>query len=232
MKKYSRGKRGLLLLLCVVLILGCCGCKSEEKEEENKIGTNWSQTSKEEQMSIYCALIKEYMLLTEDLGKDTPYPAMKRSVKGSMMSSGLTLDEALEQAKEVLIQEEAVFWRSKQDGMEVTDADVKKYMQENVIREIAMDENYDNVSRACEKEGITFEDSIWAYENSYKVELIGMRAGMKDYEELENYKAEAVAQFKKSKDYAEYQKVLETCDKMIRENVTDKEILKKAEIFY
>ena len=183
-------------------------------------------------MSIYCALIKEYMLLVEDLGTETPYPAMKRSVKGSMMSAGLTQEEAIKQAEEILTAEQAVFWRAEQDGIKVSDDEVKQYIQENIISKVASEADYDTVSKVCEQEGITFEDTIWAYENSYKVDFIGEKAGISSYEEMESYKEESVERFQASDAYGAYQTVLDNCVKLIRDNVTDKRTLKEADIYY
>ena len=227
-----RGKRLLLLVLICVLVFCCCSCKTDEERAAKQAQANWNQASNEQRMSIYCALIKEYMLLTEDLGESTPYPAMKRSVKGSMMSAGLTQSQAMEQAIEYLIEEQAVFWRAEQDGIKVTEDEVTSYIQENIISKVAKEEDYAAVSKACEQEGITFEDTIWAYQDSYKVDLIGERAGLKSYEELEKYKEEAVERYKNSEDYTEYMTVLDNCAQLIRDNVTDKETLKKAEIYY
>ncbi len=227
-----RGKRLLSFVLICMLVLCCCGCKTDEERAAKQAQANWAQANNEQRMSVYCALIKEYLLLTEDLGKNTPYPAMKRSVKGSMISSGLTQTEALEQAAEYLIEEEAVFWRAAQDNILPGDAEVKQYIQENIISKVAQEENYDAVSKACAKEGITFEDTIWAYENSYKVDLIGEKAGLKSYDELEKYKTESVEQFKASAAYGAYKQVLDCCSQLIRDNVTDKETLKAADIYY
>lgn len=227
-----KGERLLAVLLVCLLVISCCGCKTDAEKAAAQAQANWDQASNEQRMSIYCALIKEYMLLTEDLGEYTPYPAMKRSVKGSMMSAGLTQRQAIEQAMEYLIEEQAVFWRAEQDGIKVTADEVKSYIQENIISKVAKEEDYAAVSKACEQEGITFEDTIWAYQDSYKVDLIGERAGLKSYEELEKYKEEAVERYKNSEDYTEYTTVLDNCAQLIRDNVTDKETLKKAEIYY
>ena len=227
-----KGERLLAVLLVCLLVISCCGCKSDAEKAAAQAQANWDQASNEQRMSIYCALIKEYMLLTEDLGEYTPYPALKRSVKGSMMSAGLTQRQAIEQAIEYLIEEQAVFWRAEQDGIKVTADEVKSYIQENIISKVAKEEDYAAVSKACEQEGITFEDTIWAYQDSYKVDLIGERAGLKSYEELEKYKEEAVERYKNSEDYTEYMTVLDNCAQLIRDNVTDKETLKKAEIYY
>lgn len=227
-----KGKRLFAVILVFMLVICCCSCKSDEEKAAKQAQANWNQASNEQRISIYCALIKEYMLLTEDLGENTPYPAMKRSVKGAMMSSGLTQEEAISQAEAYLIEEQAVFWRAEQDGINVTDEEVEQYIQENVISKVTSETDYETVSKVCEQEGITFEDTIWAYESSYKVDLIGEKAGMKDYEELETYKEESVELFKASEDYAEYQAVLDVCAQQIRENVTDKETLKSADIYY
>ena len=227
-----KGKRVVAALMICLLVVSCCGCKTDEEKAAAQAQANWNQASNEQRVSIYCALTKEYMLLTEDLGTKTPYPAMKRSVKGSMMSSGLTQDEALTQAEQYLIEEQAVFWRAEQDGIELGGEEVKKYIQQNIISKVAQEEDYDTVSKACEQEGITFEDTIWAYEDSYKVDLIGEKAGIKSYEEMESYKEEAVKQFEASDAYASYKEVLDTCAQLIRDNVTDKETLKAAEIYY
>lgn len=227
-----KGKRCIVTVLVCLLALCCCGCKTDEQKAAKQAQANWDQASNEQQMSIYCALIKEYMLLTEDLGTKTPYPAMKRSVKGSMMSSGLTQEEALAQAEQYLIEEQAVFWRAEQEGIAATDDEVKKYIQQNIISKVVQEEDYATVSKACEQEGITFEDTIWAYEDSYKVDLIGEKAGIESYEELEKYKEEAVKQFEASDAYTSYKNVLDTCAKLIRDNVTDKETLKTADIYY
>ena len=101
-----------------------------------------------------------------------------------------------------------------------------------MISKVAQEEDYDIVSKVCQKEGITFEDTIWAYESSYKVDLIGEKAGIQNYEEMEAYKAESVEQFKASDAYLSYQGVLDSCSQLIRDNVTDKETLKAAEIYY
>lgn len=227
-----KGKRLFVIVLICFQVLCCCGCKTDEEKSAAQAQANWNQASHAQRMRIYCALIKEYMLLSDDLGENTPYPAMKRSVKGEMMSSGLTQEEAITQAQTYLVEEQAVFWRATQEGIMVTDEEVKKYIQQNVISQIAQDENYSAVSKACEKEGITFEDTIWAYQSSYKVEAIGKKAGIKNYDAMETYKDEAVEQFKASEAYVSYKKVLDVCAQLIRENVTDKESLKAADIYY
>lgn len=227
-----KGKRLLAVLLVCLLVISCCGCKTDAEKAAAQAQANWDQASNEQRMSIYCALIKEYMLLTEDLGENTPYPAMKRNVKGSMMTGGLTQEAAITQAETYLISEQAVLWKAGQEGIHVTDKEVKSYIQENIISKVVQEEDYDAVSKVCEKEGITFEDTIWAYEDSYKMDLIAEKAGIKDYEEMEAYKLEAVEQFKASDAYVSCQAVLDTCAQLIRDNVTDKETLKKAEIYY
>ena len=227
-----KGKRLAVLFLVCLLALCCCGCKSAEEKSAAQARANWNQADNQEKMDVYTALIKEYMLLTEDLGKNTPYPAMKRSVKGSMITSGLTQEEAISLAEEYLIREEAVFWQAKEDGIVPTDEEVKVYVRENVIEEVAQEENYDLVSEACEKEGITFEDTIWAYENSYKVDLIGEKAGITNYEDMADYQDEAVKAYKNSDAYKAYEDVLHHCAQLVRDNVTDKETLKAAEIYY
>lgn len=226
------GKRLLAIVFVCILVLCCCGCKSDEERAAKQAQANWEQATNEQRLSIYCALIKEYMLLAEDLGEETPYPAMKRSVKGSMMSAGLTQTEAIEQAEEYLITEQAVFWYAERNGIIVTDDELKKYIQNNIISKVAEEKDYDTVSKACQEEGISFEDTIWAYENSYKVDLIGEKSSIKSYEEMEKYKTEATEQFKSSDDYVTYKSVLDNCAQLIRDNVTDKETLKKAEIYY
>jgi len=110
--------------------------------------------------------------------------------------------------------------------------EIKSYIQENIISKVAQEEDYDTVSKVCEKEGITFEDTIWAYEDSYKMDLIAEKAGIKDYEEMETYKVEAIEQFQASDAYVSCQVVLDNCAQLIRDNVTDKETLKAAEIYY
>ena len=227
-----KGKRFFAVFLVCLLAFCCCGCKSDEEKAAKQAQANWNQASNEQRMSIYCALIKEYMLLVDDLGENTPYPAMKRNVKGSMITGGMTQDAAIEQAETYLISEQAVLWKAGQDGIRVTDREVKAYIQENIISKVAQEADYDTVSKACEKEGITFEDTIWAYTDSYRMDLIAEKAGIKDYEEMENYKLEAVEQFKASDGYASYQAVLDACAQLIRDNVTDKETLKAAEIYY
>ena len=227
-----KGKRLLAIVFIFILVLCCCGCKSDEEKAAKQAQANWEQATNEQRLSIYCALIKEYMLLIEDLGEDTPYPAMKRSVKGSMMSAGLTQTEAIEQAEEYLITEQAVFWYAEQEGIIVTDDEVKKYIQNNIISKVAEEKDYDTVSKACQEEGISFEDTIWAYESSYKVDLIGEKSGIKSYEEMEKYKTEAAEEFKSSDDYVTYKSVLDNCAQLLQDNVTDKETLKKAEIYY
>ena len=220
-----------MILICL-LVLSCCSCKTDEEKAAKQAQANWNQTTNEQRVSIYCALIKEYMLLIDDLGGNTPYPAMKRSIKGSMMSSGLTQEEAIAQAVTYLTEEQAVFWRAEQDGIAVSEKDVNAYIQDNIISQVAKEENYDVVSQACEREGITFEDTIWAYKDSYKVDLIGEKAGVKSYEELESYKEESVKSFKASEAYASYKAVLDVCAQLIRDNVTEKDALKEADIYY
>ena len=227
----NRKKLFILVLVCA-LIVCCFCCKTDEEKAARQAQANWNQASNEQRVSIYCALIKEYMLLQGDLGKNTPYPAMKRSVKGGMMTSGLTQTEAIAQAEEYLIVEQAVFWRAEQDGIVVTDDEVKEYILKNVISRMVKEPDYNMVNSACEKEGITFEDTVWAYESSYKVDLIGERAGIDNYDDLETYKEESVVRFKASADYEPYKKILENCADLIRNNVTDKKALKEADIYY
>ena len=227
-----KGKRFFIVLFVCILTFFCCGCKSDAEKAAAQAQANWNQAGSEQRMSIYCALIKEYMLLVEELGTETPYPSMKRSVKGSMMSSGLTQEEAIEQAEEYLVEEQAVFWRAELDDIIVTDDEVKRYIQENIISKVSSEADYDMVSKACEQEGITFEDTIWAYENSYKMDLIGEKAGIENYDEMETYKEESVERFKASDAYGAYKAVLDNCAELIRDNVTDKETLREADIYY
>ncbi len=227
-----KGKRIFTAFLICLLVISCCGCKSDEERAAKQAQANWNQASNEQRMSIYCALIKEYMLLVEDLGENTPYASMKRTIKGSMMTSGLTQEEAIAQAEKYLIEEQAVFWRAEQDGIKVTDEEVTSYIQKNVISKVVEEEDYDVVSKACEREDITFEDTVWAYKNSYKVDLIGERAGIENYEDMTGYKEESVERFKSSDAYGPYKEILDACAQLIRDNVTDKESLKEADIYY
>ena len=211
------------LALILILILSFSGCKKS---------TNWEQTSDETKMSIYCALVKEYMLLVEDLGEDTPYPAMNRNVKGNMLSGGMTQQEALDRAEQVLIEEQAVFWRGEQEGIQSTDDQVAAYIRENVLEELKAMETYDQVDAICHEEGITYEDTIWAYAASYKMEYIAKASGVTNEEEFAAYKEEAVTAYKKSAEYADFQKILDNCRSLIEDDVTDKETLKNADIYW
>lgn len=227
-----KGKQLFALVLVCLLAIFCCGCKTDEEKAAEQAQANWNQASNEQRVSIYCALVKEYMILVERLGEDTPYPAMKRSVKGSMMSDGLTQDEAIEKAKKYLLEEQAVFWRAEQDGVKISDSSLKSYIQQNIISKVAQEEDYITVSKACEKEGITFEDTIWAYKDSYKVDCIKDTVGIKSPEQMEEYKKAALERFKESEEYRDYQEVLETCADLIRKNITNQEDLKEADIYY
>ncbi len=227
-----KGKRLFTILLICFVILSFASCMSEEEKGALRAQQNWSQSSGAQQLEIYCALIKEYMLLIEDLGEDTPYPAMKRSVKGNMMSGGMTQQEALDNAEELLIEEQAVFWCAEQDGCMVTDKEAKIYIKENVLDQLKETEEYARVNAACQKEGITYDDTVWAYEDSYKVDCIASNAGVGSYEELEQFKADAVERFRDSGEYDRYQAVLDVCRSLIEQNVTDRETLKAADIYY
>ena len=188
-----KGKFVVLCLLVACLLFSLSGCKTEEERAAAQAKENWEQTSDETRMGIYCALIKEYMLLTEDLGENTPYPAMKRSVKGNMMSGGLTETEAIESAKAVIIQEQAIFWYGANHG-------------------------------------ITYEDTVWAYENSYKMQYILIQSGVSSEDEIE-FVNQIVADYGKTEAYKELVQVLETCAALIADDVTDKEALRNAEIY-
>lgn len=227
-----KGKKLFVLLLLFVLAFCSVGCKSDAEKEAEQAKENWEQSSSETKMGIYCALIKESMLLTEQLGEDTPYPAMKRSVKGSMMSSGMTQAEALDYAEEQLIAEQAVFWRAEKEGISATDTEVEAYIKENVIDQLKAAEEYESVDEMCAEEGITFEDTVWAYKNTYKMEYIAKQSDVEDYEGFQTYTEESVKEYKQSDAYQAFQSVLDTCRKLIEEDVTDKEILKSSDIYY
>lgn len=225
------GKRIFLCLLISMMVLGFAGCKSEEEKAAEQAKRNWAMTSDEAQMSIYCALIKEYMLLVENLGENTPYPAMKRSVKGNMMSGGMTQSEAIANAKDVIIMEQAVFWYGEQAGIPATDKEVKQYIEENVLEEIQASDHYAAVDEACAQEGITFEDTIWAYEDSYKMQYILLEAGVESAQEVE-FVNDLIETYSKTEQYAAVQTVLDTCAQLLADHITDKDTLKSADIYY
>ena len=225
-------KKYFALFLVFLLFFSLSGCKSQEEKQAEQAKKNWEQTSYEEKMGIYCALIKEYMLLVEDFGEDTPYPAMRRSVKGSMMSNGMTLEEALAQAEQVLLEEQAVFWYADQENIQVSAEAVKDYIEENVLKELKASETYEQVDGFCQEEGITFEDTIWAYENSYKMECIAKAAGVEDAESYAAFKEAAVDAYKSSDAYMEFQRVVENCRSLIEEDITDKDAICKADIYW
>jgi len=225
-----KGKFVVLCLLVACLLFSLSGCKTEEERAAAQAKENWEQTSDETRMGIYCALIKEYMLLTEDLGGNTPYPAMKRSVKGNMMSGGLTEAEAIESAKAVIIQEQAIFWYGANHGIDAGEDNVADYIEENVLQEIQASETYAAVDAMCAKEGITYEDTVWAYENSYKMQYILIQSGVSSEDEIE-FVNQIVADYGKTEAYKELVQVLETCAALIADDVTDKEALRNAEIY-
>ncbi|MBR5315672.1 MAG: hypothetical protein IKU44_02680 [Firmicutes bacterium] len=223
-------KKSFVLLLILMLAVSCCGCKTDAEKEADRAKKNWAQTTNEDKMSIYCALIKEYMLLTDALGENTPYPAMKRSVKGSMMSSGLTMDEALENAKQVIIQEQAIFWYGEKVGIVAGDEEVANFIKNNVLVELKASETYEAVDEACNKEGITFEDTIWAYESSYKMQYILKEAGVKSEDEIA-FVNDLVEDYGETEAYALLMTVLDTCGEFIKVGETDKDVLKSADIY-
>ena len=220
-----------VLLMTAILVSGFCGCKSEAEKQAEEAKKNWAMTSNEERMGIYCALIKEYLLLVEDFGEETPYPAMRRSVKGSMMSGGMTQEEALDNAEKVLIEEQSVFWHAEEKGIIVMEADVETYIRENVIDQLKQSDGYELADEACRKEGISFEDSVWAYKNSYKMEYVASLLGINGYEDFQVYKEEAVKAYRETQDYTDFQRILRNCRKLIEEDITDKDVIQAEDIY-
>ena len=225
-----KGKKLIAVLFIGLLLVGCTACKSEAEKEADRAKENWEQTTNEGRMSIYCALIKEYMLLVEDFGKNTPYPAMKRSVKGNMMSGGMTQEEAIYNAKDVIIKEQAIFWYGEQAGISATADEVDAYIQENVLAEIQATDEYETVDEACAKEGITFEDTVWAYEDSYKMQYILIQSGVESDKEAD-FVEDIIEDYRKTNEYTVLAEVLETCGRLIADGVTDKQTIKDSAIY-
>lgn len=225
-----KGKKLIAVVLIGLLLISCTACKSEAEKEADQAKENWEQTTNEGRMSIYCALIKEYMLLVEDFGENTPYPAMKRSVKGNMMSGGMTQEEAIANAKEVIVKEQAIFWYGEQAGISATDEEVAAYIQENVLAEIQASDDYETVDAACAKEGITFEDTVWAYEDSYKMQYILIQSGVESDKEVA-FVEDIIEDYRETDEYAALAEVLENCGQLIAAGVTDKDTIRDSAIY-
>lgn len=226
-----KGKKILICLFVLLLLLNCTGCKTEEEKAAEQAKENWEKTSSEAQVGIYCALIKEYMLLLEDFGDQTPYPAMLRSVKGNMMSGGMTKSEALENAKMTILEEQAIFWYAEQNDISATQKEVETYINEYVLDEIQNQESYKAVDSICAKEGITFEDTVWAYKDSYKKNLILTQAGV-NAETQDAFMNELMENYRQNESYTALMQVLDNCAELIEGNITDKEIIKSSSIYY
>lgn len=226
-----KGKKFFVCILIGILMLTCAACKTEEEKAAEQAKVNWEKTSDETQMSIYCALIKEYMLLLEDFGDNTPYPSMLRSIKGNMMSGGMTQTEALENAKMMILQEQAVFWYAEQNDISATEKDVETYIRENVLREIQDNDHYEAVDALCAREGITFEDTVWAYKDSYKKNYILNKAGVNAQTQAE-FIEKVIEQYCQTEAYTALMQILDNCAELIAENITDKETIKSSEIFF
>lgn len=216
----------LAVILSGVLLLSSCG-KSDEETEAEKRQQEWEEQTDEQRLSVYFDLTKESLILKDKLG-DTPYITMLRSVRGNMITSGMTKAQALENAEALIVSERALIWYAEENNIKVTDVEVAGYIKNNVINQVREDEAFDKMEEACNKAGITFEDSIWAYEDSYRSAYI--ISEIPDFNEKLN--AEIIEKFKDSSEYVDIAKIIENCKELIDAGETDIDVLKQEDIYF
>lgn len=218
-------KTNVILGLILLLVIGALLFGYFSKSDAEK---NWKQKDKEQQLQVYFDLTKESILLEEELG-ETPYITMLRSFKGNKITSGMTKTEALENAAQLIVREEALMWYAKQNHINVTDAEVAKYMKNNVIDQVRNAEGFDRMEEACNKAGMTFEDSIWAYKSSYRSEYIMSQIGDGFSEEM---MTDIIADFRESRDFDKVFRIIQNCKNLIESGETDIDALRRADIYF
>lgn len=217
-------KVNIILGLVLALVLGLLLYSYYDKRDAEK---DWESQTREQQLQVYFDLTRESILLQEKLGK-TPYITMLRSVKGNMITSGMTKEQALENAGELIVAEQALIWYAEEHDIHATDKDVANYIKTYVIEEVKNAEGFDQMEEACHKAGMTFEDSIWAYESSYKSAYIASQ--IENYDE--GLMAEITEQYKASDAYRQEAEIIENCRALIAAGETDNDVLRRSGIYF
>jgi len=142
---------------------------------------------------------------------------------------GNTVSEAVDYAQEAMIRTYAVYALAQQKGISDGPKDVEAYIQQNILDPFAEADNSGELDAAAEEAGTTFEDSVWAYYDSYRWQyILSQIPDYKGDEDLEQYE-EA---FKKTDSGKELEKVLDVCKEMFCEGEDDETRLKAAAIYF
>lgn len=217
-------KVNIILGLALALVIGLLLFSYFSKGDAEK---DWAQKTDEQQMQVYFDLTRESILLEEKLG-ETPYITMLRSFKGNQITSGMTETQALDNAAELIVNEQALIWYAKNNGIEVSDKAVAEYIKTNVIEQVREAEGFDKMEEACNKAGMTFEDSIWAYESSYKSAYI-----MSQIEDWDDSRMEEIAEaYKASSTYEKEVKIIQNCKNLIEAGETEIDALRRSGIYF
>lgn len=214
-------KMMLISALVAALMIAAVGCGNSQEKE-------WKKSTDEQKLDTYFALIKESMLLEEDLGRNTPYIAMLRSSKGNVISAGMSKADALADAEYWIVLEQAVFWYADKHDISADDREVAEYINSH-IEKAKQEQGFDQMEEACRKNNLTYSDTVWAYRNSYKWQYIMEKVS-------EEYKPELlesiIKDYKKTGEYKALLPVLKNCSALIEADETDIKTLKKADIYY
>lgn len=197
------------------------------------------------QIEEYFKSQKDNIKLSEKLTKTTPYDSIYGNVKIRELS-GETKNKAIEGAIDDYIEKEAFTWYANENGIVVSDAEVKKHM-EALIAEAKKADNYAEVEAACNKAGMTYEEFVRKNAELYKVEIIKNILYMTEYDKYKsengvvdgeefnrewmNYKEDLISGFKQTEKFEKLQKVINNCVSLIKSNVTDVSEIKNEAIY-
>lgn len=203
-------------------MLASAGCGDSGEKE-------WEQSTENHKLDTYFSLIKESLLLEEELGKDTPYISMLRTTKGNTITGGMSKADAVEEAEYWIILEQAVFWYAEKNGILPTDKEIAEYLNNTIIAEAKEDEGFAQMEKMCNENNLTFADTVWAYENSYRWQYIMEKVSPEYKPELLDG---IIADYKETSDYEEVLAIVKNCSNLITAGETEIEVLRKSDIFF
>lgn len=123
-----------------------------------------------ENLDEFIASQKKCASLTGSMGMNSLY-AQWRSKTECQKILGVNENQAMDTAATELIEDIALQKVAAEEGFTVTDAETEEYMQ-SIMEDAKNDDAYAQICAACEKQGITFEETIKKNKNYYYMELL------------------------------------------------------------
>jgi hypothetical protein len=155
MKKRFKSKK--IMILCTIVLVAAISTATVLSASSTSFDLN---EYSEKNLNEYTQILKEQVEMQEEIGKEALLPELYRIEKGNEIM-GESENSSINNSVDYLLEREALYNYAVSKGYKVNDDEVNNAIKAE-ITDAKSASNYQEIEKACETAGVSFEETMYA----------------------------------------------------------------------